>query len=387
MPVADGIAVVGAGVGGLAVAAALRRRGVDAAVFERATRLRREGTGLSLYSNAVAALRELGLEDVLDGIAEPVERVVLLSARDGGRFLNEAAMGRSADRSSAPSVSVHRGELLGALAGAVGDEAITLGARCAGFEQDAGGVTARFEDGAERRAGLLVGADGVGSAIRRAVRGEEEDRSRGRCWMGWHGVAAARPEGLPERAVVFLLSGSAGAGLFPLTRGRLYWFLDDPAPSTASADASALGTLRERVAGWPPVVRGAVAATPPGSVARDEIRDLPPDARWNVGRVTLLGDAAHPMLPTLGQGACQAIEDAAALVGCLGSEAGAQAALRAYERRRYRRAASFVRASRRSWDFRRRVPAGPRDALLRAAPPRLLSHLLGRSIRSATASG
>lgn len=377
--------MVGAGVGGLAVAAALRRRGVEAEVFEQATRLRQSGAGLSLYANAVAALRELRLEDVLDGIAEPVERVVFLSARGGGRFLNEAVIGRTAGV-TAPSVSVHREELLGALARAAGDGAMTFGARCVGFKQDAGGVAVRFEGGAERRSGLLVGADGAGSAVRREVRGEEEDRGRGRRWAGWHGVAPARPEGLPERAIVFVLSGSAGAGLFPLTRDRLYWFLDDPAHSAPSADGSALGTLLERAAGWPSVVRKAVDLTPPGSVSRVEVRDLPPGGRWGIGRVTLLGDAAHPMLPTLGQGACQAIEDAAALVGCLKLEADAESALRAYERRRYRRVASFVRASRRSWDLRRRVPAGPRDALLRAAPPRLLSHLLGRSIRPATAS-
>ena len=209
-----GIAVVGAGVGGLVVAAALRRRGVEATVFERAPRLRQGGTGLSLYANAVAALRELGLEDLLDGIAEPVERVVFLSARDGRRPLNEAVIGVDGGRALPPSVTVHRGELLDALAGATGREAVTFGARCVGFVQDAGGVTARFEDGGERWADLLVAADGAGSLVRRAICGEE-GKERGRRWSGWQGVAPTRPAGLPERALVFVLSGSAGAGLFP----------------------------------------------------------------------------------------------------------------------------------------------------------------------------
>ena len=106
--------------------------------------------------------------------------------------------------------------------------------------------------------------------------------------------------------------------------------------------------LLERVKGWPPVVRDAVASTSPDSILHNEVRDLLPYRPWGEGRVTLLGDAAHPMLPTLGQGACQAIEDAAALVRCLDSEADVEAALRSYERKRSRRVATFVLTSRRS---------------------------------------
>lgn len=372
-------AIVGAGVGGLVAAAALRRRGFEVVVFEQASRLRQQGTGLGLWTNAVAALRELGLGDLLEGIAEPVQRLVFLSAE--GERLNEIRLDRITRRFSAPSVNVQRSELLSAVAREVGEEIITFGVHCVGFEQDAEGIAVRFVGGGEYRADLLVAADGAGSAIRHAIHGEDGKETRR--WSGWQGVASPGPAGLPERAGLFVLNGQALAGLYQLTDDRIHWFLDDPAPRRTSENGPALEVLQERVRGGPPVVRDAVASTPPDSILYNEVRDLLPYRPWGEGRVTLLGDAAHPMLPTLGQGACQAIEDAAALVRCLDSGDDVETALRSYERRRSRRVAAFVRASRRSWDLRSRAPAGPRDALLRATPSRLLSFLFGRTIRPA----
>ena len=373
------VAVVGAGVGGLTVAAALQGRGVDVTVFEQASELREQGTGLTLWTNAVAALREMGLAQPLNGIAEPVERMVFLSS--SGECLNEAQLERGTGRLSEPTVNVHRGELLRVLAGLLDEDAIVFGARYAGFEQDGSGITVRFADGTEHRADLLVAADGAGSQVRRAIHGEE-DRRRGRRWSGWQGVAPSRPAGLPVRAVCAVLSGRAVAGLYPLADGRVHWFLDDHAPRGTKT----VGTLLARLGNWPPVVREAIAATTPESVSYNEVRDRRPlRGRWGVGRVTLLGDAAHPMLPTLGQGACQAIEDAATLVRCLGAEAGVEAALRDYEWLRSRRAASFVRASCRAAAARSGAPERLRDALLGKMPPPLLSSLFRRCIRPAEA--
>ncbi|MDQ3284925.1 MAG: FAD-dependent monooxygenase, partial [Actinomycetota bacterium] len=183
------VAIVGAGVGGLVAAAALRSRGFEVVVFEQAPRLRQQGSGLGLWTNAVAALHELGIANILDGIAEPVQRLVFLSAQ--GERLNEIRLDRIARRFSAPSVNVHRSELLSAVAGEVREEAITFGARCVGFEQDARGVTVRFDDGDEHRTDLLVSADGAGSAIRRAIHGEDEKETR--CWSGWQAVASPGP--------------------------------------------------------------------------------------------------------------------------------------------------------------------------------------------------
>ena len=201
------------------MAAALQRRGFDVSVFEQASELREQGTGLTLWTNAVAALREMGLAQPLDGIAEPVERMVFLSSSGG--CLNEAELERGTGRLSAPTVNVHRGELLRVLAEVLDEDAIVFGARYAGFEQDGGGITVRFADGIEHRADLLVAADGAGSLVRRAIHGEE-DRRRGRRWSRWQGVAPSRPDGLPERAVCAVLSGRSVAGLYPLADGRVH---------------------------------------------------------------------------------------------------------------------------------------------------------------------
>lgn len=254
------MAVVGAGVGGLTVAAALRCRGFDVSVFERAPRLREQGTGLGLWTNAVAALRELGLISLLDGIAEPIERMGFLSGR--GERLAEIRLERTVRRFGASNVNLHRGELLGTLADAVGDDAIEFDARCVGFEQDVDGVTARFADGTERRADLLIGADGAGSTLRRLIRGKD-DLSGARSWSGWQqGVAPRRPDGFPERTGLFVLP-PVFMGLYLLTVDRVHWFLDDPAPSEPPAFAPEAKELPASVVkGLPPVAREAVAATP-----------------------------------------------------------------------------------------------------------------------------
>jgi 2-polyprenyl-6-methoxyphenol hydroxylase-like FAD-dependent oxidoreductase len=293
------VAIVGAGVGGLVAAAALRSRGFEVVLFEQAPRLRQQGTGLGLWTNAVAALHELGIADILDDIAKPVQRLVFLSAE--GERLNEIRLERITRRFFAPSVNVHRSELLSALMREVGEETIVFGARCAGFEQDTQGVTVRFVDGGEHRTGLLVSADKTGSAIRRAIHGEHGKEIRR--WSGWQGVASSGPAKLPELAGLFVLNGQALAGLYQLTGDRVHWFLDDPAPRRTSENALALEVLLERVKGWPPVVRDAVASTSPDSILHNEVRDLLPYRPWGEGRVTVLGDGAPPMLLTLGQGA------------------------------------------------------------------------------------
>jgi 2-polyprenyl-6-methoxyphenol hydroxylase-like FAD-dependent oxidoreductase len=186
------VAIVGAGVGGLVAAAARRCRGFEVVVFEQAPRLRQQGTGLGLWTNAVAALHELGLGDILDSIAEPVQRLVFLSGK--GERLNEIRLDRIARRFSAASVNVQRSELLSALAREVGEDIITFGARCVGFEQDAEGVAVRFVDGGEHRVDLLVAADRAGSAIRHAIHGEDGKKTRR--WSGGQGVASPGPTGL-----------------------------------------------------------------------------------------------------------------------------------------------------------------------------------------------
>lgn len=398
------VAIAGAGVGGLTLAAALEGRGFEVTVYEQSPGLRQQGSGLSLYTNAVSALRGLGLWGVVEGIAEPVERMLALSA--GGRVLTELDVGHASRRFSAPNVNVHRGELLAALGDAVSGGTIAFGARCVGFDQDEGGVRLRFADGAEARADLLVAADGAGSAVRSAVHAtkgtassERATGDRERRWSGWQGVAPSRPGGVPEDACAFVLNGRAVAGLLPLRGGRLHWFVDDPRSRRhvqnvqgLTQDEQVYDALEEMTGAleaWPPLVRDTVAKTPPGSVSYDTIRDrLPPQPpqQWGEGRVTLLGDAAHPMLPTLGQGACQSIEDAVALVKRLEvskTDGNIEVALREYERVRSKRAAAFVRASRSSSDFRSRMPPALRDAVIRAAPRRLLSYSFARSISPA----
>lgn len=198
--------VVGAGIGGLSAAIALRRAGVEAVVFERARELKEIGAGLSLMPNAIRALNGLGLADALRAIGAPIGVAQIRTWR--GEVLSSIPAWRLGERVGAGSAAVHRADLQGALLRELGEEAVRLGTACTSFEQEGGGVRAFFADGAEERADLLVGADGLRSTIRRGLLGDGAPRYAG--YTAWRAVVS--PEGEPVPAGRPGRSGAGGSG-------------------------------------------------------------------------------------------------------------------------------------------------------------------------------
>ncbi|MGY1810384.1 FAD-dependent monooxygenase [Blastococcus sp. SYSU D00669] len=353
------VAVVGAGVGGLAVAAGLQRSGAEVTVFERAEELRPGGSGLSLWANGFAALDALGLGDAVRAVAgDAPTGLVAGQRRPDGTWL-----ARTPAAAVAGLRVVHRADLHRVLVGALAGGTLRLGCpvdavSAAGDEVVHGGGTERFD--------LVVAADGIASRVRAGWPGDPGRRYSG--YAAWRGVTAAPVD----------LLGGAGEtwgrglrfGIAPLADGRVYWFAVASMPArTAIADEH--GEVRRLFGGWHDPVPALVAATPPDAVTRLDIDDLArPLPTFRRGRCVLLGDAAHAMTPDLGQGANQALEDAATLVRLV-QGGDLDAALGAYDRLRRPRTQRIARRARalgRVAQWRRPVPAALRDAALRLTP-------------------
>lgn len=332
------VIVAGGGIGGPAAAIGLRQLGCDVTVYEQAPALEAVGAALSLWKNALDALSELGLWQRLRKASLPDVQGGIWT-RDG-ELLVEADTAGLKRRFGRALAAVHRADLQEALVAGLGEEQMVLGRRCVGFEQDGEGVTAHFADGGRARADLLIGADGLRSAVRAQMHGEQSPRYAG--YTAWRAVVPFAGK---------LRTGESwgrGArhGRLPLPGGRVYWFATRNAPEGEQAESGEKAALLATFAGWHEPVEALIWATDEGKILRNDIYDRPPLARWGEGRVTLLGDAAHPMTPNLGQGAGQTLEDAVVLRNCVRKRGLTPAALRAYETRRMPRTASIVRASR-----------------------------------------
>jgi FAD-dependent urate hydroxylase len=334
--------IIGGGVGGLCAAIALRRKGIEAIVHERAGMLGDVGAGLLLWANAVRVLRELGVADAVMRDGSVLEHGQVRSS--DGRVLAVSAPGELQKTFGVPSLAIHRAALHRALLSALPEDAVRLGAACTSVTQDEGGVTAVFADGHEERADFLVGADGIRSVVRRQLFPDVALRYSG--YIAWRGAVTTRDE-----ATIGLSSETWGRGhrfgVLRLDAERVYWFATANRPAGMTrTPGQHKADLLEIFGGWHHPVRHLLERTAPEAILYNDIHDIPPMKRWSAGLVTLLGDAAHATTPNLGQGACMAIESAYVLADSVA--AGSRdlpSALLAYENRRRERTAFVTNQS------------------------------------------
>lgn len=369
------IVVVGAGIGGLTAALALRQSGFDVHVYEQTSVLREVGAGVAISPNATRVLHSLGLADVLGVVGV---RPLSHDSRDwrGGALLGRIPLGEEAvTRWCAPFYHLHRADLHHALRAALGEEQINLGARCIALTQDEATVTARFADGREASGDLLIGADGIHSVVREHVAGPDRPLYSGQVsWRGLAPAAVGHKAGLEVRHhsfwgprqqfVCYYVSGGRLVNWVSNTEGDDEWREESWSARGDREEALALH------AEWHPAVRALIAGTE--QVFKWALFDRPPLERWTRGRVALLGDAAHPMLPYMGQGAGQSIEDAPVLARCLAADRNdPQGALEAYAARRQERTAAVQAASREAGQLVRLTDPAEveaRNARLSASP-------------------
>lgn len=358
-------------------ALALARVGVPTVVLERAPKIRAIGAGLTLQVNAMRMLGAIGLaQQVMD--AGEVMRGGRIETHEGV-VLSSLGLEHAQDRHGFPSVAIHRGvlaELLAEELSRVGR--IRCGAEVVGVASEADAVHVQLSDGSSIVGRALVGADGIRSAVREAVFGSATVRYAGyTCWRG----IASLPRPLGPGTSVERWGPGRRFGIVPIDVQRTYWFATQNAPAGGRDGAEPRVEVLERFAGFAPPVRALIEATPSSGILRNDIEDLLPLSTWTRGRVTLLGDAAHAMTPNMGQGACQAIEDAVVLADSLARSPSIEEAFTQYERRRWPRAVRFVE---RSWQIGRTaqwesgIARSIRDTLTRWAPSSLLERSLDR---------
>jgi 2-polyprenyl-6-methoxyphenol hydroxylase-like FAD-dependent oxidoreductase len=345
------IGIAGGGIGGLTLAVALQKQGVEVLVLERQSEIRDRGAGISLWPNALAALDAVGLGEVVRSLgrslAEGGERKL-----DGGvaftfsRRSFQAALGEGL-------VCVDRGDLVRALAARLRPGTVRTDCTVAGYTLNPSGVTIRLHNGGDVAVDAVVGADGIGSAIATQLVGPLQSSYSG--YAAWRAIAETDSEPEDDQFWACLADGHE-FGWLPIGNNRTYWFATACLPEGHSFPEGDEAYLKDAFGHWPHPIPHLLAATPSHQLACNDIVDRAMPDKWSDGPVTLLGDAAHPMRPHLGQGGCQAIEDAAVLTFCLAKSQDVGDAFAQYEQRRRRRTRMIVQLSRHSGFTR---PPGP----------------------------
>jgi 2-polyprenyl-6-methoxyphenol hydroxylase-like FAD-dependent oxidoreductase len=337
------VIIIGGGIGGLSAALALRGVGVQPDVFEQAEELREVGAGLTVWANAIRALELLGVAQRVLSLSSKMDRFECRTST--GQVLSAISFLNLERKLGVPvGVVVHRADLLGELAAELDKDSIHCGAKCVSIENKSDGVIVRFADGREASADLLVGADGLHSVARAQLHGPSKPRYAG--YTCWRGVAELEVKD-PLPGLSFETWGpGARFSIHHCGPGRLFWYASRNLPEGGvDSPAGRKGDVQDIFRTWHSPISEVIEATRAENILRNDIVDRIPLGRWGQGRVTLLGDAAHPTTPNLGQGACQAIEDAVFLAASLADNPHVDAALRHYERARYPRTTAITKDS------------------------------------------
>lgn len=334
------VVIIGAGIGGLALARGLAERGHEVSVHESAEELRGGGAGLTLYPNGTAALSALGVD--VSSLGRRLEAMIIRTPE--GEVRGAMDLGALAVKLGHDVRQLPRRSLLGTLAGGLPEGTVRFGRACVTVTRTSSGAVAVLDDGDEVRADVVVGADGVRSVVRRELWGDPDVRETG--WASWLALTPL-PIALADGGDGYIVQAPRRmTSAVPAGDGLVQWWFDLPWGPGVPSPASPVAEFRARFGGWAdPDVQAVLAQ------ARDEDVAPFPHVRgrvrrgWGKGAVTLLGDAAHVFPPSTGQGANQALEDAWALTLALSgkrAEDDPEAALRRYEHARHR---SVARAS------------------------------------------
>jgi len=346
------VLIAGAGLGGLAAAACLLKRGVEVRIFEQAPKLAEVGAGIQQSANSVKVLYDLGLREALDKVGvKPKEYE--FRRFDNGELLHKIPFADAHERNhGAPYYHLHRADLHQMLLHKVlslDPHCVALDAKVTGFAETAQGVTLELSDGSTAAGDVLIGADGIKSAIRARIVGETPVKYTG--YVAWR-VSVPR-EKLPRD--IMDLVGTVWCGpknhcvVYWVRRGELLNFVG--CPEDASWDEESWTQrrpweeLKAAYAGWHPKIQAIIDAAERDQCYRWSLFDRPPIRNWSTERATLLGDAAHPTLPFIAQGACMAIEDGAVLARAVEGAGSVPEALALYQRARVERCARVVMES------------------------------------------
>lgn len=389
------VIIVGGGIGGLALAAGLQRRGAKVVIIEQAPALREVGAGISLWPNATRALERLGLSSVVGTL----QRLRTFPPNGGfftprGRRITDSSPQQIEHQGRSLMVVLHRARLIEALAAEVSADDVVLGARVVEVATERDHAHVQLEDGRRFTGHVVLGADGIGSKTRQQIDPNATPRSTG--VTSWRGIVRRSTAGYRLEDPVWGLYVGDGreVGMLPLADDEMYWFVTHRVPPGQPAGelagtpaASHRDDVLHVLKRWCEPVRRCVESTAADAVLRADLFDLPPLTRWYRDRIGLLGDAAHATSPHLGMGAAMALEDAAWLANTYAAGADVATWLSDYQAARKARTERVISESRRAarmLHLQHPLLVGLRDLALRWMPEsmrvRQLSWLLNYDV-------
>ena len=337
--------IIGGGICGLTTAIALSRIGIEVQVFEQAAEVREVGAGLTLWANGLYALEKLGLGNEAIRAGQTVKTFRFLTMQ--GKTLGDINIDSLAARMQVPNVSIHRKELIAVLEKHTSPESVFLSHELESFTQNGDMVTARFAGGQEHSGDILLACDGFHSRVREQMLGSTPAKYAG--YTCWRGLAPLEQSDQLDRSVIHTFGCGAQFGALDVGNGLIAWYgTGNTPPGIKESPLERKLDALKRFAGWHQPIPEILQRTEASDYLKNDIYDRQPVRTWAQGRVLLMGDAAHPTTPNLGQGACQAIEDAAVLAEHLESAADYTTAFQEYCHRRMERTAEVVLWSRRT---------------------------------------
>jgi 2-polyprenyl-6-methoxyphenol hydroxylase-like FAD-dependent oxidoreductase len=336
--IAKKILVIGGGIGGAATALALHRAGLEPVLYERTEKLREVGAGIALWANATHVLKELGVLDEALRVGDVVTNYQFLS-QTGKELVNLRV-----NRHEVPAIGIHRADLQTLLWQRLPSEQSILGQAFEQFEQVGTKVHAHFAGGLVDEGDALIGADGLRSRVRVQLFGEAQPIYRG--MTAYRALTAYVPDTYKPGYICEFIGSGKAFGFLRIGKGRMYWYVASKASEgQPDAPVGRKRELQEMFTNWPEPIPELIAATDEASILKNDLCDRVPIKQWGKQNITLLGDAAHPTLPTMGQGACMALEDALVVTKCLLEQANPADAFRQYEFLRIERTKKIVEQS------------------------------------------
>ncbi|MEF3100211.1 FAD-dependent urate hydroxylase HpxO [Raoultella terrigena] len=342
--------VMGAGIGGLSAAVALKAAGISCEVFEAVQEIKPVGAAISIWPNGVKCMNLLGMGDITETYGGPLRYMAYQDHRHG-KTLTRFSLAPLVERTGGRPCPVSRSELQGEMLNFWGRDAVRFGKRATRVAEDDDGVTVWFSDGTTARGDMLIAADGSHSALRPYVLGFTPER-RYAGYVNWNGLVEIDEAIAPADQWTTFVGEGKRVSLMPVARGRFYFFFDVPLPAGLAEDRSTLkADLSRYFSGWAAPVQELIARLDPATTNRIEIHDIEPFDRLVRGKVALLGDAGHSTTPDIGQGGCAALEDAVVLGEALRDGGDIAAALRQYEARRCERVRDLILKARKRCDI------------------------------------